>query len=62
MEKRGFKKTTTKDIKKFKGKKIRRPNGRMAVQKNLVLDLGAPEKKAMGGMIDRPLPGGGRYI
>jgi len=62
MEKRGFKKTTTKDIKKFKGKKIRRPNGRMAVQKNLVLDLGAPEKKAMGGMIDRPLPGGSRYI
>ena len=62
MEKRGYKKPTTKDIKKFKGKKIRRPNGRKAVQKNLVLDLGAPEKKAMGGMIDSPLPGGSRFI
>ena len=28
-----------KDTKKFKGHKIRRPNGRSAVQKNLVLDL-----------------------
>ena len=62
MEKRGFKKTTTKDIKKFKGKKIRRPNGRSAVQKNLVLDLGAPEKKAMGGLIDKPLLGRSRDI
>ena len=40
MKKRGFKPTTTKELKKFKGKKIRRPNGRVAVQKNLVLDLG----------------------
>ena len=39
MKDRGFKTTTTKDTKKFKGKKIRRPNGRSAVQKNLVLDL-----------------------
>ena len=62
MEKRGFKKPTTKDIKKFKGKKIRRPNGRMAVQKNLVLDLGFFEKKAMGGLIDKPLSGNSRYI
>jgi len=39
MKDRGFRTTTTKDTKKFKGKKIRRPNGRSAVQKNLVLDL-----------------------
>ena len=39
MEKRGFKTPTKKDTKKFKGQKIRRPNGRSAVQKNLVLDL-----------------------
>jgi hypothetical protein len=39
MKKRGFRTTTTKDTKKFKGQKIRRPNGRSAVQKNLVLDL-----------------------
>ena len=62
MKKRGFRTTTTKDTKKFKGKKIRRPNGRMAVQKNLVLDLGVFEKKAMGGLIDKPLLGGDRYI
>jgi len=62
MERRGFKKTTTKDIKKFKGKKIRRPNGRVAVQKNLVLDLNIFEKKAMGGLIDKPLPGRSRDI
>jgi len=62
MKKRGFRTTTTKDTKKFKGKKIRRPNGRSAVQKNLVLDLGAPEKKAFGGLIDKPLPGRSRDI
>ena len=39
MKDRGFRTTTTKDTKKFKGKKIRRPNGRSVVQKNLVLDL-----------------------
>ena len=39
MKKRGFRTTTTKDTKKFKGQKIRRPNGKSAVQKNLVLDL-----------------------
>jgi len=62
MKKRGFRTTTTKDTKKFKGKKIRRPNGRSAVQKNLVLDLGAPEKKSFGGLIDKPLPGRSRDI
>lgn len=62
MEKRGFKKTTTKDIKKFKGKKIRRPNGRTAYQKNLVLELDIPKKKAMGGLIDKPLLGRSRDI
>ena len=36
MKDRGFRTPTTKDTKKFKGKKIRRPNGRSAVQKNLV--------------------------
>ena len=59
---RGFRTTTTKDTKKFKGQKIRRPGGRSAVQKNLVLDLGAPEKKAYGGLIGKPLSGGSRYI
>jgi len=39
LKDRGFRTTTTKDTKKFKGHKIRRPNGRSAVQKNLVLDL-----------------------
>ena len=39
MKKRGFRTTTTKDTKKFKGQKIRRPNGKSVVQKNLVLDL-----------------------
>ena len=62
MKKRGFRTTTTKDTKKFKGQKIRRPNGKSAVQKNLVLDLGAPEKKAYGGLIDKPLPGRSRDI
>jgi hypothetical protein len=62
MKKRGFRTTTTKDTKKFKGKKIRRPNGRSAVQKNLVLDLGVPEPKAFGGLIDKPLPGRSRDI
>ena len=63
MKKRGFRTTTTKDTKKFKGKKIRRPSGRSAVQKNLVFDLGAPlEKKAYGGFIDKPFTGNSRYI
>ena len=62
LKKRGFKLPTTKALKPFKGRKISRPSGRVAYQKNLVLDLGAPEKKAMGGMIDRPLPGGSRFI
>lgn len=62
MKKRGFKPTTRKGTVKFKGKKIRRPNGRLAVQKNLVLDLGEPESKAFGGMIDKPLQGGMRDI
>ena len=39
LKDRGFRTTTTKATKKFKGHKIRRPNGRSAVQKNLVLDL-----------------------
>ena len=62
MEKRGFKTPTKKDTKKFKGQKIRRPNGRTAYQKNLVLDLGIPEKKALGGLIDKPLLGRSRDI
>jgi hypothetical protein len=62
LKKRGFKTPTTKDTKKFKGTKISRPNGRIAYQKNLVLDLGAPEKKAYGGLIGKPLSGGSRYI
>lgn len=36
MKKRGFKTPTTKALKRFKGRKIRRPNGRVAYQKNLV--------------------------
>ena len=62
MEKRGFKTPTKKDTKKFKGQKIRRPNGNSAVQKNLVLDLGIPEKKSMGGFIDKTLPSRSRDI
>ena len=62
MKRRGFKPPTTKALKPFKGRKINRPGGRVAYQKNLVLDLGAPEKKAMGGMIDEPLMGRSRYI
>ena len=62
LKNRGFRTTTTKNTKKFKGKKIRRPNGRVAVQKNLVLDLNIFEKKAMGGLIDKPLPGRSRDI
>jgi hypothetical protein len=62
LKKRGFKTPTTKDTKKFKGTKISRPNGKSAYQKNLVLDLGAPEKKAYGGLIGKPLSGGSRYI
>jgi hypothetical protein len=41
---RGFRTPTTKETKKFKGIKIRRPDGRSAVQKNLVLDLKEIEK------------------
>ena len=62
MKKRGFRSTTTKYTTKFTGKKIRSPNGRSAVQKNLVLDLGAPEQKSFGGLIDTPLPGRSRDI
>jgi hypothetical protein len=36
MKNRGFRAPTTKDLKKFKGRKIRRPGGRVAFQKNLV--------------------------
>tara|TARA_R110002051_G_scaffold253419_1_gene312478 strand:- start:40 stop:1266 length:1227 start_codon:yes stop_codon:yes gene_type:complete len=39
LKDRGFRTPTTKDTKRFKGTKIRRPNGRTAYQKNLVLDL-----------------------
>jgi len=62
MKDRGFRTPTTKDTKRFKGTKIRRPNGRTAYQKNLVLELDIPEKKAFGGMIDKPLQGGMRDI
>ena len=39
MKRRGFKPPTTKALKPFKGRKVNRPNGRVAYQKNLVLDL-----------------------
>jgi len=39
LKKRGFKPPTTKALKPFKGRKISRPSGRVAYQKNLVLDL-----------------------
>jgi hypothetical protein len=39
FQKRGFKPTTSAKYKQFKGKKIRRPNGRVAYQKNLVLEI-----------------------
>ena len=39
FKKRGFKPTTSEKYKMFKGKKIRRPNGRVAYQKNLVFEL-----------------------
>ena len=55
---RGFRTPTTKETKKFKGIKIRRPDGRSAVQKNLVLDLKEIEKntsKSAGSLIDKPL-------
>ena len=39
LKKRGFKLPTTKALKPFKGRKISRPSGRVAYQKNLVLDL-----------------------
>lgn len=62
LKDRGFKTPTRKDTKKFKGRRIRRPSGRSVFQKNLVLDLGALEKKAYGGFIDKPLTGGMRDI
>jgi len=62
LKDRGFRTPTTKDTKRFKGTKIRRPNGRTAYQKNLVLELDIPEKKAMGGLIDKPLLGRSRDI
>mgnify|MGYP003653856480 CR=1 FL=1 len=44
LKDRGFRTPTTKDTKRFKGTKIRRPNGRTAYQKNLVLELDIPKK------------------
>ena len=58
LKKRGFKTPTTKDTKKFKGTKISRPDGRSAVQENLVLDLKEIEKntsKSAESLIDKPL-------
>ena len=40
LKKRGYELPTTKETKRFKGRKIHRPSGRVAYQKNLVLDLG----------------------
>ena len=40
MKRRGFKPPTTKALKPFKGRKVNRPSGWVAYQKNLVLDLG----------------------
>ena len=40
LKKRGYELPTTKETKRFKGRKINRPSGRVAYQKNLVLDLG----------------------
>ena len=62
LKDRGFRTPTTKDTKRFKGTKIRRPNGRTAYQKNLVLELDIPKKKALGGLIDKPLLGRSRDI
>ena len=62
LKNRGFRTPTTKDTKRFKGTKIRRPDGRTAYQKNLVLELDTPEKKALGGLIDKPLLGRSRDI
>ena len=39
LKKRGYELPTTKETKRFKGHKINRPSGRVAYQKNLVLDL-----------------------
>jgi len=55
-------KTSRKGFEMFKGRKIKRTTGRTKRQKNLVLDLGEIEKKAYGGLIDKPLTGGSRYI
>jgi len=63
LKDRGFRTPTTKDTKKFKGTKIRRPNGRTAYQKNLVLELDIPKKNyALGGFIDKALPSKSRDI
>ena len=40
LKKRDYEPPTTKETKRFKGRKIHRPSGRVAYQKNLVLDLG----------------------
>jgi hypothetical protein len=58
FKKRGFKPTTSEKYKMFKGKKIRRPNGKVAYQKNLVFELEPKEKntsKSAGSLIDKPL-------
>jgi len=62
MKGRGFKSVSRKGFEMFKGRKIKRTTGRTKRQKNLVLDLGEIEKKAYGGLIDKPLTGGSRYI
>jgi hypothetical protein len=47
MEKRGFRTPTTKDTKKFKGQKIRRPNGKSAVQKKFSIRFRCPREKSL---------------
>ena len=59
VKNRGFKDPTTKDTKKFKGQKIRRPSGKIAYQKNLVLDLDPPKKTIKPSNIYKSLDAGG---
>jgi len=59
VKNRGFKDPTTKDTKKFKGQKIRRPSGKIAYQKNLVLDLDPPKKTIKPSNVYKSLDAGG---
>jgi len=62
--KRGFKPAKSKKFNNmFEGRLVYRPGGgRKVKQKNLVFELEPIEEKAKGGLIDKPLSGGNRYI